>query len=64
MKNTNKSYGIDADGATMRTQVAVVRNYLQENPNNRVTQKFATDKWGFTRLSAIIFIRSKASLRI
>jgi hypothetical protein len=40
----------------MRTQVAVVRNYLEEKPSNRVTQKFATDKWGFTRLSAIIFI--------
>lgn len=52
----NRDYGIDAEGATMRTQVAVVRNYLQSNPNNRVTQKFVTDKWGFTRLSAIIYI--------
>lgn len=55
MERAKKSYGIDAEGATMRTQVAVVRNYLQENPQNRVTQKFVTDKWGFTRLSAIIY---------
>ena len=53
---SKKNYGFDMDGNAMRTQVAVVRNYLEENPNNRVTQKFVTDKWGFTRLSAIIFI--------
>ena len=55
-RTAKKSYGIDAEGAAMRTQVAVVRNYLQQSPDNRVTQKFVTDKWGFTRLSAIIFI--------
>ena len=39
----------------MRTQVSVIRNYLLENPNHTVSQKFVTDMWGFTRLSAIIF---------
>ena len=43
------------EGNSMRTQVAVVRNYLEKNPGSVVTQKFVTDKWGFTRLSAIIF---------
>lgn len=56
MARTKKSYGIDSDGKAMRTQVAVVRNYLEENTDHRVTQKFVTDKWGFTRLSAIIFV--------
>jgi len=56
MARTKKAYGIDADGKALRTQVAVVRNYLEENPEHRVSQKFVTDKWGFTRLSAIIFI--------
>ena len=44
------------DGKAMRTQVDVIRNYLQANPEHRVSQKFVADKWGFTRLSAIIFI--------
>jgi len=52
-KNT---YGVGIDGQTLRRQVDVVRNYLESDPNNRVTQKFVTDKWGFTRLSAIIFV--------
>lgn len=50
------NYGINADGDTMHTQVSVIRNYLLQNPNHRVSQNFVTDKWGFTRLSAIIFI--------
>ena len=53
---SKSSYGVDMDGNAMRTQVAVIRNYLQENPEHRVSQKFVTDKWGFTRLSAIIYI--------
>ena len=56
MAKTKKNYGIDLNGKTMRTQVAVVRNYLEENPSHKVSQKFVTDKWGFTRLSAIIYI--------
>lgn len=50
-----QSYGISDNGNTMKTQVAVIRNYLEQNPEHRVTQKFVTDRWGFTRLSAIIF---------
>ena len=53
---SKKSYGVSFDGKTLRTQVSVIRNYLLENPEHRVSQKFVTDKWGFTRLSAIIFI--------
>lgn len=48
-------YGINANGDAMRTQVSVIRNYLEECPNHKVNQKFVTDAWGFTRLSAIIF---------
>ena len=55
MESAKRSYGIDANGDAMRTQVAVVRDYL-ERTKNAVTQKFVTDKWGFTRLSAIIFL--------
>ena len=51
---TKREYGIDANGDAMRTQVAVVRNYMEQT-GSPVTQKFVTDKWGFTRLSAIIF---------
>ena len=63
MARTKRIYGVDADGKAMRTQVAVVRNYLQENPNHRVTQKFVSEEWGFTRLSAIIFILKDDLLR-
>lgn len=56
MARTKKSYGVDLNGNSIRTQVGMVRNYLEENPNNRVSQKFCTDKWGFTRLSAIMFV--------
>lgn len=54
MESTKRSYGIDANGDAMRTQVAVVRDYM-ETTKNPVTQKFVTDRWGFSRLSAIIF---------
>ena len=53
---TKKSYGVDASGKAMRTQVAVIRNYLMEGKHNRVSQKFVADRWGFTRLSAIIYL--------
>ena len=54
MARTKKSYGVDADGNAIRTQVKMVRNYMEETGKS-VTQKFVTDKWGFTRLSAIIY---------
>lgn len=53
MKKTN--YGIDLNGDAMKTQVAVIKNYCLET-GNRVSQMMVTEKWGFTRLSAIIFI--------
>ena len=52
---SKKIYGVSADGSAIRTQVAMVRHYMEET-GNRVSQKFVTDKWGFTRLSAIIYI--------
>ena len=54
METTKRSYGFDANGDAMRTQVAVVRDYMASTRTS-ITQKFATDKWGLTRLSAIIF---------
>ena len=50
-----KNYGISETGQAMRTQVAVIKNYCLET-GNRVSQMMVTEKWGFTRLSAIIYI--------
>lgn len=41
-------------GAPLHTQRAVIKDYCIST-GNRVSQKWVTDKWGFTRLSAIIF---------
>lgn len=54
MAKTKKSYGLDEDGNLMSTQVAVIKDYCM-NTGKRVSQKMVTDKWGFTRLSAIIY---------
>lgn len=48
-------YGIGMDGSPLRTQASAIRSYMKET-GNKVSQKFVTDKWGFTRLSAIIYI--------
>ena len=54
MATIKRGYGTDEDGNLMSTQVAVVRNYCIKT-GKRVSQKMATAKWGFTRLSAIIY---------
>ena len=55
-----KSYGRDVDGKVLDTQLKVVKAYLMEKPGvHRVTHRFCEEKWGFTRLSDIIFRMKK-----
>lgn len=49
-----KSYVVTDEGDALRTQVAVVRKYMEDG--HRVTQMGCTQMWGFTRLSGIIYI--------
>lgn len=55
MARTKKSYGQDAGGNNMSTQVAVIRDYCIST-GKKITQAMVTERWGFTRLSAIIFL--------
>jgi hypothetical protein len=55
MATIKKSYGQDAGGNDMSTQVAVIRDYCIST-GKKVSQAMVTERWGFTRLSAIIFI--------
>lgn len=55
MAGTKHSYGLGANDNPLHTQVAIIKDYCI-NTGNKVSQKFVTDKWGFTRLSAIIYI--------
>ena len=54
MANKKKNYGVDACGNSMKTQVAVIKNYCLTT-GRKVSQMMVTEKWGFTRLSAIIY---------
>lgn len=48
-----KNYGITKDGRVLRTQEDVVLYALEQGTT--VTQLWANEHWGFSRLSAIIF---------
>ena len=54
MANKKRSYGVDSCGNSMETQVAVIKNYLLTT-GKKVSQMMVTERWGFTRLSAIIY---------
>lgn len=54
MARTKKSYGLSEEGNLMSTQMAVIKDYCIKT-GKRITQAMVTEKWGFTRLSGIIF---------
>lgn len=55
-----RSYGRDVDGKALDTQLKVVKAYLMAKPGvNRITHNACEKKWGFTRLSDIIFRMKK-----
>lgn len=53
---SNHKYGIDRNGKPMCTQAQVVKNWLIVNAGKGISQKECADLFGFTRLSAIIYV--------
>lgn len=49
-----KCYGYNAEGLPLRTQEAFMKHYLIST-GEHVTTRTVADKWGFHRLSALIF---------
>lgn len=47
-------YGKSAEGEKLTTQWEFVLDWLKRKPGRAITSKEAIDKWGFTRLSAIV----------
>ena len=52
--SAQKVYGYAEDGTPLKTQRDVVRDYLLST-KKAISQAEAWERWGFSRLSAIIF---------
>ena len=57
MKNSKKIYGFAQDGTPLRSQKEVVRNYFIHNTGkyNAISHTGCEQKFGFKRLSALVF---------
>lgn len=56
MSKNRPTYGYGHDGKPLETQADVIRDWLLVHPGKGISQKDCTDMFGFTRLSAIIYI--------
>lgn len=50
------NYGYAANGSSLRTQSEVIKNWMLTHLGRAISQKECTDMFGFTRLSALIYI--------
>ena len=53
------NYGYRVDGSELKTQWETILYYLQTTPDARITSWKAIQEFGFTRLSAIVFMIEK-----